>query len=154
MFKTSNRKTEASVLTVSFLILSLIGYVILQNQNFTNGTETVFSMSYLLIWLLLLFFAAKQDQWVPLLISTAYWLCASLVKLYLSYEEEGERAVAAILDQFTKFASQPLSGMGNIRPEAVLLSMAVLTLLSMVGLIVVLDKNKPKSDESQSDIYL
>ncbi|MFZ2256609.1 MAG: hypothetical protein WAV55_00535 [Clostridiaceae bacterium] len=137
-----------------FALLTLIGYLVFQNNLIQDIPGVIGSLFFINLWLVLILIAVKRDQSIPLLVITFYWLSASLIRLYVSNQAEEERAVKGIANRLSDYAAGALTGVGYFKADVIILIMALLALFSMVGLIMVLDKNKPRSDDPQIDMYL
>ena len=154
MQQKNNKLKETLGLTAGFGILTLIGFFIFQNKLMDEIMGLIFSLIFTILWLMLILLSVKRNQWLPLVVSTFYWLIASLVRLYLSNQmEEEERMVADLLKRLSEFAAGALSGMVYFSEDVIILVMAINTMLSMIGLIMVLDRNKPTTDDTNSDLY-
>ncbi len=120
--------------------LALAGYWI-----GTKSASLVFAILYGLLWLGLIGYSQKKDQWLPLLVATTYWLVTSAIRLFLSDESATGRKVGEGVRRIADFASAPLESLASLHPDLPLLVMAAITLLSLMGLIMILDRSKPKT---------
>ena len=154
MRQKSNKLIEPLGLIGRFALLTLIGYLIFQNNLLKGIPGVIGSLIFIILWLVLILIAVKRDQTIPLIVFTFYWLSASLIRLYVSNQAEEERAVKGIANRLSDYAAGALTGVGYFKADVIILIMALLALFSMVGLIMVLDKNKPRSDDPQIDMYL
>ena len=146
---------ETLGLTAGAVLLAGTGFLLARSTAFSGSSGVSVSLVLTLLWLGLFFVSMKRDQWAPLLASTVYWLIGSLIRLYLSNLLEGEgRTVSKTLENLSQFVAGPLTGFAALGEEAVMIVMATITLLAMVALIVVLDRNRPKTDDPGSDLYL
>lgn len=154
MLQKHNKFKETIGLLIGFVFLAMMGYLIFQVNSIAGIIALIVSVVFAVLWLTFILISVKRDQWLPLLISTFYWLIASLVRLYLSNQlEEEERVMPELLNRLSEFAAGALSGLAYFSEDVIILVMAVITLLSMIGLIMVLDRNKPKTEDTNSDLY-
>lgn len=100
---------------------------------------------YAMIWLILLGFSLNKGQWLPLLTATAYWLVTSAIRLFLRDGDATGREVSGTVEGIAAFAARPLLPLASIHPDLPLLTMAALTLAALMGLIMILDRSKPRS---------
>ena len=154
MRQKNNKLIKPLGLIGGFALLTLIGYLIFQNNLLKDIPGVIGSVIFIILWLVLILIAVKRDQSIPLMVFTFYWLSASLIRLYVSNQAEEEQAVTGIASRLSDYAAGALTGVGYFKADVIILIMALLALLSMVGLIMVLDKNKPRSDDTQIDMYL
>lgn len=154
MRQKNNKLIEPLGLIGGFALLTLIGYLIFQNNLLKDLPGVIGSVIFIILWLVLILIAVKRDQSIPLMVFTFYWLSASLIRLYVSNQAEEEQAVTGIANRLSDYAAGALTGVGYFKADVIILIMALLALLSMIGLIMVLDKNKPRSDDTQIDMYL
>lgn len=139
------RYSSSLLLSGAFIVMAAGGYYVLRNNAWQGTPGIVASAGFILVWLFLVYLCMRRGHWIPLLISTIYWLMASAIKLFITNADEIERQVTIAVVAVSNFASVPLQGLRGIHPDAIILAMALLAIASMIGLIVILDRNKPKT---------
>ena len=140
-------------LFVGFIILAVAGFFLLKGTGPEGTLGLIVSTGFILLWLVVVSLCVRTRQWLPLLITGAYWLITSLVELFIG--EVSDRGIADFIESLSAFAATPLGGLNQISSELGLFAMAGLTLASLVALIMILDQNKPnptlKNNRPDSD---
>lgn len=130
----------------SLILVGLMVFLALAGYFVGSKTEAMsVSTLYWLLWVVLIAYSLKKDQWLPLLASTTYWLVTSAIRLFLSDEASTGRKVGEGVRRIADFAATPLESLTAIHPDLPLLAMAAITLLSLMALIMILDRSKPKT---------
>lgn len=127
----------------TMLLLTLAGTLLPQDESLA------WAVIFAAAWFILSLLAVRKTQWVPLLLGTIYWVPSSALRLYLSDPERRDMTIHPFLSQWSDLAARALLGLSSIHQDLVLLGMAALTLASLIGLIMVLDREKPREVESK-----
>lgn len=139
------------LITAGFALLTMAGFVL---KPGASASGLLISIGFSLLWSVLVGLAVSSGQWIPLLAGSLYLTIPSAMDLYVNNAIASERAVPLWLEQLTAYGRSAFQGFSFVHESLQFIVPAVLTLLTLIGLIVVLDKNKPTIIDDQDPIDL
>lgn len=130
-------------------ILTWIAFILAPSDQISGF---VISLSFFAIWTIVIGFSILHGQWVPLLIGSIYLLGASAIRLYAENALKSERGIPTILNNILTYSGRALNGFAYLSEVLPVIITTLLALLTLIALVIVMDRNKPKIIEDSDPI--
>lgn len=136
-------------LSGGFAILTLIGFLLAPAVTVSG---LIISIVFFILWSAGVFLSVRQGQWLPLLLGSIYLLVASAIRLYADNALQSERGIPTFLKTILNYTDQALNGFSYFSEGLEVVILAILALLTLGGLILVMDRSKPTIIEDTDPI--
>lgn len=141
--------SRSLLLTAGFALLVLLTYLLHPSVQLSG---LIISLLFTLLWFGLIGLSLHFGQWIPLLLGSLYLLGTSALQLYAENVLSSENGPLGFVQSILDYSNRALNGFAYLFDALPGILMTILTLVTLLSLIIVLDRSKPKIIEDTDSI--